>query len=302
MPEQHLPKNTDYTTFDGAQLIAALGVDAQRWALAFVQHLRKDTNAYDNEAALQETMIGWFANAICAGIDAVSNGSRVAAAPEEIARFFHDTYEALAPSFGYATRADTKSFDPSTPNGKLMMAVCAKAMEEFGPRAAPAVRSKVVASTEPANTVTRMQDAIDASAAECGPAHAARLRGAWDEMLSLLRGWQGIAGIHLRQKLDRGDEIDRLANFLLVAGLLPQPGEKAIDNAIRVIRGAQMVATHVDNIDTLSDIHRPGADNAAGTARYIEGVVREVREAQAIVAFKAEPGQPERAQWLTPPA
>lgn len=37
---------------------------------------------------------------------------------------FHDTYESLAPQFGYETRPDTKSFDASSPNGKLMIAVC----------------------------------------------------------------------------------------------------------------------------------------------------------------------------------
>ncbi len=43
---------------------------------------------------------------------------------ESIARLFHDTYERLAPSFGYETRPDTKAFDPTTPNGRLMIAVC----------------------------------------------------------------------------------------------------------------------------------------------------------------------------------
>lgn len=37
---------------------------------------------------------------------------------------FHETYERLAPSFGYETRPDTKAFDPDTPNGRLMIAVC----------------------------------------------------------------------------------------------------------------------------------------------------------------------------------
>ena len=41
-----------------------------------------------------------------------------------IARLFHDTYERLAPSFGYETRADTKAFDPESANGRLMIAVC----------------------------------------------------------------------------------------------------------------------------------------------------------------------------------
>ena len=42
----------------------------------------------------------------------------------EAARLFHDTYERLAPSFGYETRKETRQFDPESPNGKLMIAVC----------------------------------------------------------------------------------------------------------------------------------------------------------------------------------
>ena len=42
----------------------------------------------------------------------------------ELAILFHNTYEKLAPSFGYETRLDTKSFETTTPNGKLMIAVC----------------------------------------------------------------------------------------------------------------------------------------------------------------------------------
>ena len=44
----------------------------------------------------------------------------------QIAQKFHDTYERLAPLFGYETRAETKQFDPESPNGKLMIAVCAE--------------------------------------------------------------------------------------------------------------------------------------------------------------------------------
>jgi len=47
---------------------------------------------------------------------------------EDAARLFHETYERLAPTFGYATRADTKVFDPTTPNGKLMTAVCGEVL------------------------------------------------------------------------------------------------------------------------------------------------------------------------------
>lgn len=46
--------------------------------------------------------------------------------PEALARRFHDLYEKLAPNFGYVTREDTRAFDPTTPNGKLMIAVCSE--------------------------------------------------------------------------------------------------------------------------------------------------------------------------------
>ena len=39
---------------------------------------------------------------------------------------FHEIYERLAPSFGYDTRAETRKFNPDSPNGKLMIAVCAE--------------------------------------------------------------------------------------------------------------------------------------------------------------------------------
>ena len=42
----------------------------------------------------------------------------------EVAILFHDTYERLAPSFGYKTRDDTKQFDPESKNWRLMVATC----------------------------------------------------------------------------------------------------------------------------------------------------------------------------------
>ena len=44
----------------------------------------------------------------------------------ELAKAFHDTYEKLAPQYGYETRDDTKEFDANSPNGQLMIAVCRK--------------------------------------------------------------------------------------------------------------------------------------------------------------------------------
>lgn len=48
---------------------------------------------------------------------------------EWLARFFHETYEALAPSFGYITKESTKNYDAESPNGRLMEAVAKKVLE-----------------------------------------------------------------------------------------------------------------------------------------------------------------------------
>jgi hypothetical protein len=50
---------------------------------------------------------------------------------ERRARAFHEAYERLAPQFGYETRADTKQFDPKSPNGLLMIAVMLDLEDEF---------------------------------------------------------------------------------------------------------------------------------------------------------------------------
>ena len=44
--------------------------------------------------------------------------------PLDLAQLFHETYERLAPCFGYQTRPETRQFDPDSPNGRLMIAVC----------------------------------------------------------------------------------------------------------------------------------------------------------------------------------
>lgn len=51
--------------------------------------------------------------------------------PLDVARLFHETYERLAPDFGYATRPETRQFDPETPNGRLMIAVCGRILEKL---------------------------------------------------------------------------------------------------------------------------------------------------------------------------
>lgn len=46
----------------------------------------------------------------------------------ELAEMFHETYERLAPSFGYVTRPETQTFHPDSANGQLMIAVCDEIM------------------------------------------------------------------------------------------------------------------------------------------------------------------------------
>ena len=51
--------------------------------------------------------------------------------PLELARLFHETYERLAPSFGYNTRFNTRVFEPVSRNGKLMIAVCEEILKKL---------------------------------------------------------------------------------------------------------------------------------------------------------------------------
>lgn len=73
---------------------------------------------------------------------------------ERLANDFHETYERLAPSFGYETRPDTKVFDPACPNGRLMIAVCGEVMSRF----AEQVREKAANRT----VIQRVGRAIEA--------------------------------------------------------------------------------------------------------------------------------------------
>lgn len=50
---------------------------------------------------------------------------------KELAILFHDTYERLAPDFGYETREETREFDEETPNGRLMIAVCGEILKSI---------------------------------------------------------------------------------------------------------------------------------------------------------------------------
>lgn len=53
--------------------------------------------------------------------------------PEEVARFFHETYERLAPDFGYSTRKDSAVQWKDVPekNKQLMIAVASEVIKRF---------------------------------------------------------------------------------------------------------------------------------------------------------------------------
>lgn len=49
----------------------------------------------------------------------------------QLAELFHDRYEKLAPEFGWMTRMETRTFDPNSTNGRLMIAVCDEILTSF---------------------------------------------------------------------------------------------------------------------------------------------------------------------------
>jgi hypothetical protein len=51
--------------------------------------------------------------------------------PRALANLFHDTYERLAPNYGYETRPETRKFNPRSDNGRLMIATCASILEQL---------------------------------------------------------------------------------------------------------------------------------------------------------------------------
>lgn len=57
--------------------------------------------------------------------------------PVRFAEFFHESYERLAPQYGYETRPETRVFRPESPNGALMIAVCEEVLARIGMLDAP---------------------------------------------------------------------------------------------------------------------------------------------------------------------
>ena len=51
--------------------------------------------------------------------------------PLDLAKLLHETYDRLAPRFGYQIRPETRQFNPDSPNGRLMIAVTAEVPKYF---------------------------------------------------------------------------------------------------------------------------------------------------------------------------
>jgi hypothetical protein len=93
---------------------------------------------------------------------------------ETLARRFHDAYERLAPSFGYETRTDTRSFEPDSPNGRLMVAVAT----EIAAEVAAAVQAERAACADVAEGIEwRMTGTMQMPATQYDVAAAIRARG-----------------------------------------------------------------------------------------------------------------------------
>lgn len=73
-----------------------------------------------------------------------------------IAELFHNTYESLAPTFGYETREDTKEFDPESKNGKLMIAVCNKVVQQVREERDREVVEEIKQTMRESNSLTKM--------------------------------------------------------------------------------------------------------------------------------------------------
>jgi hypothetical protein len=59
------------------------------------------------------------------------DGTETPVTTQAIAECFHNEYEALAPSFGYETRPETRKFNPSSNNGCLMLSVADRVAEKY---------------------------------------------------------------------------------------------------------------------------------------------------------------------------
>ncbi len=100
---------------------------------------------------------------------------------EQLARFFHEAYERLAPGFGYATRSDTRAFFPESPNGRLMIAVAGEVLAAMRATPAPGAPGQEAAAVRK-DSLTTQAAAVQAMAQET------------DRDWSKAQDWKGMDG------------------------------------------------------------------------------------------------------------
>ena len=109
------------------------GVGVEEHLLARIQELRAEVERRADHHAHYHQICSMGGNTPCSHEAAVER-LRAALDPAraaEVAMLFHDTYERLAPTFGYETREETRQFDPTSPNGALMIAVAGSVLREL---------------------------------------------------------------------------------------------------------------------------------------------------------------------------
>lgn len=136
---------------------------------------------------------------------------------ERIARRMHEIYEKTAPLYGYETRQDTREFDPDSPNGSLMIAVCGEVFAELRVELADEQEHAADAEAESVKLLERLT--AERERAEKAEKEADRL------------GWQGRDAVQLMHEAqERAEKAERQVSML--RGILDkyQQGEDDTDD------------------------------------------------------------------------
>lgn len=104
-----------------------------------VKTLREALNAWNKRAPLGEAKVQ--------GLEATL-----------LAEKFHHTYERLANQFAYETRKETRQFDRESPNGRLMIAVCAEIIKSIPALGVPQIP---VSTSQPQATEEKPKEPVD---------------------------------------------------------------------------------------------------------------------------------------------
>jgi hypothetical protein len=127
--------NASLNTYDGGVYTSALSYNdmwcawQHAWQAALQSGEPVGWQFYDNGKWFNGMPGDHRANTEAAGIpvrDLYATPQLVVPEAEELARMFHETYESLAEVAGYETRLETRSFNLESPNGRLMVLVCAE--------------------------------------------------------------------------------------------------------------------------------------------------------------------------------